>query len=137
MKKIQHTAFYISHNDDKDWLIKQITEGGDFDFFLSLSELKGEVCSNATLQHFITEEIRHDHFEIAAENKNPLSLSSSGEQRKALLTYIISKNPGYIVVDNVFESLDKKTRESILLKLAQLSGSTLIIQVFNRKDELL
>ena len=137
MKKKQHTAFYIAHNGDKEWLIRQIMEGSHFDFSLSLNDLRGEIFSNITLQHFIDEEIRHDHFEIATGNNNTLTASSSGEQRKALLSYIIAKKPNYIVIDNIFESLDKNTRQSILFTLKELAASTLFIQLFNRKNELL
>ncbi|MEO5890490.1 MAG: ATP-binding cassette domain-containing protein [Ferruginibacter sp.] len=137
MKKIQHTAFYLAHNSDKDWLLKQIMYGGELDFPFSLSGLAGEIFSNKTLQYFIDEEMRHDHFEIATGRNNSLATSSSGEQRKALLSYIIAKKPAYIIIDNVFESLDKETRQSIFTQLNELSASTLFVQVFNRKSELL
>ncbi|MEP7107814.1 MAG: ATP-binding cassette domain-containing protein [Ferruginibacter sp.] len=137
MKKIRHTAFYIAHNGDKDWLINQIMAGSPDNFSLPVNGLKGEIFSNNTLLHFIDEEIRHDHFEIVPGNNNTLTYSSSGEQRKALLSYIVAKEPGYIVIDNVFESLDKDSRLSILSILKELASSTLLLQVFNRKNELL
>jgi molybdate transport system ATP-binding protein len=137
MKKIQHTAFYITHHVDKDWLIKEIASGKYFDFGLPIHEISGEIFSSNTLQYFIEEEMRHDHFEMVAGNNNSLTDSSSGEQRKALLAHLIAKNPGYIIIDGVFESLDKDSRQSILHTLSVLAASTLIIQVFNRKNELL
>jgi len=137
MDKEQPTAFYITHNGDKDWLMQQLAEGNLFDFLPPLSMLKGEVFSNKTLQYFIEEELRHDHFEITAGIKNKLSLSSSGEQRKALLSYIIAKKTDYIIVENVFDSLDKATRQTISSSLDQLAKDILLIQIFSRKDELL
>lgn len=137
MKKQQHTAFYITHNEDKDLLMQNLAKRNIFDFLPPLTTLKGEVFSNKTLQYFIDEELRHDHFEITAGMRNKLSLSSSGEQRKALLSYIVAKKTDYIVVDNVFDSLDKATRQTILLSLDQLAKDILLIQIFSRKDELL
>jgi molybdate transport system ATP-binding protein len=137
MKKIQHTAFYIAHDADKDWLINQIMEGSLPGLSLPIKSLRGEIFSDSTLLHFIDEEIRHDHFEIAMGNNNSLSFSSSGEQRKALLSHIIAKKPDYIIIESVFESLDKEARQSILYTLKELSASTLLIQLFNRKNELL
>jgi len=137
MKNLRPTAFYITHDGDKDWLLQQLTAGELLDFPVPLKDLRGEVFSNKTLQYFIEEELRHDHFEIAAGVQNTLSLSSSGEQRKALLSYIVAKNPGYIIVENVFDSLDKNTRQSILSTLKQLAEEVLLIQIFSRKDELL
>jgi len=135
--KIKHTAFYILHDTNKDWLLQEIAEGKNFNFEQSLSGLKGQIFSNITLQHFINEEVLHDNFVIGVGNNNTLTYSSSGEKRKALLSHIISKNPGYIIIDSVFESLDTDTRESILQTLTRLSQSTLFVQVFNRKSELL
>jgi molybdate transport system ATP-binding protein len=137
MEKIPHTAYYITHNGDKDWLLKELMEGTQFNDILPLHELSGEVFSNNTLQYFIDEEIRHDHYEIVAGNNNTLTYSSSGEQRKALLAHIIAKQPGYIIIDSVFESLDKDSRQSILITLQGLATNTIIIQLFNRRNELL
>jgi len=137
MKKKQTIAFYITHDGDKDWLLQQMRDGNLFDFSLPPGNLKGEVFSNKTLQYFIDEELRHDHFELVAGVQNRLSLSSSGEQRKALLSYIVARNPDYIIVENVFDSLDKVTRQSILASLSQLAEEVLLIQIFCRKDELL
>ena len=137
MEKIPHAAFYINHHGDKDWLIEQLTNGGLPADTISLDNLKGEVFSNKTLSYFIDEEIRHDHYEIEAGKNNVLNRSSSGEQRKALLQYIIAKKPGYIIIDGVFDSLDKLTRQSLQSTLQQLSATTLLIQLFSRKNELL
>ena len=137
MNKTQHTAFYISHDGDKEWLLQQLATGDKLNGLMHLNELTGEIFSNTTLQYFIDEELKHDHFEIIAGKNNRLAASSSGEQRKALLTYIIDKRPGYIIIDSLFESLDKDARQSISSMLHKVAGHTLIIQLFNRKHELL
>jgi len=137
MEKLPHTAFYITHDGDKAWLMEQVMTGNLFDFNLAFKDLRGEIFSTETLQYFIDEELRHDHFEIVAGKNNTLACSSSGEQRKALLSYIIGKKPGFIIIDNVFESLDKDTRQLILQTLKEIASSTILIQVFNRKRELL
>ena len=137
MKKIKHTAFYIPLGVDKDWLLNQIKAGSLFSFPASLQTMQGEIFSNNLLQHFIEEEIRHDIVEVAMEHSSTLRYASSGEQRKALLTHLIAKKPAYLIIDGVFESLDKAARQSIMLTLQNLSANTLIFQIFNRKDELL
>ncbi|MEO6734288.1 MAG: ATP-binding cassette domain-containing protein [Ferruginibacter sp.] len=135
MKKFQHTAFYIGHKGDKDLLITAIQDVSDFGF--TLKELRGEIFSNTVLEHFIEEEMRHDNFEIVAGNNNILANSSSGEQRKALLSYLIQKKPAYLIIDGLFESIDKDSRLSILATLKEISADTLIIQILNRQNELL
>ena len=137
MKKIKHTAFYIPLGVDKDWLLGQIKEGLLFDFPASLQTMRGEIFSSGILQYFIDEEIRHDIVEVATDHSSTLRYSSSGEQKKALLTHLIAKKPAYLIIDGVFESLDKAAKQSILLTLQSLSATTLIFQIFSRKDELL
>ena len=136
-KKINHTAFYIPLGVDKEWLFAQIKEGSLFDFEDTLQKMEGEIFSNSVLQYFIEEEIRHDKMEVAMGHSSTLSFSSSGEQRKALLLHLIKKNPAYLIIDGLFESLDKDTRASILMTLENISTTTLLFQIFNRKDELL
>lgn len=137
MLQLPHTAFYISHNGEKDLLLHQLIGENRFNFPVPLHGLKGGIFSNATLQYFIAEELLHDHFEIATENKNTLAHSSSGEQRKALLAYIIARQPGYLIIDNIFDSLDTAARQSINVTLTKLAAGTLVIQLFSRRDELL
>ena len=137
MKKEQSIACYITHDGDKEWLMQQLADGNIFGFPIPLSKLRGEVFSTKTLQYFIDEELRHGHYEIPAGVQNTLNLSSSGEQRKALLSYIVAGNPDYIIVENVFDSLDKDARQSLLSSLDQLADDVLLIQIFSRKDELL
>ena len=66
-----------------------------------------------------------------------LSRSSGGEQRIALLKHIIAQKPAYIIIDNVFESLDTDHRQAILATLNELSAGIIFIQLFSRKNELL
>jgi molybdate transport system ATP-binding protein len=137
MKKIKPAAFYIPLGEDKDWLLGQITAGTRFDFSALLETMQGEIFSNSLLQHFIDEEVRHDIVEVSTGHSSTLRHSSSGEQRKALLAHLIAKKPDYLIIDGVFESLDIAARQSVLTTLQTLSASTLIFQLFNRKNELL
>ena len=132
-----HVAFYIPHNILKDELINEIISGSVAEVEADLQHSFGEVFSNTKLRQLIEEEVRHDHYEIKAGKSDTLTYSSSGEQRIALLNYIIDKNPSYIVVDNVFDSLDKYYQQSILSKLQHLSTNALVIQLLTRKNELL
>ena len=63
--------------------------------------------------------------------------SSEGERKKALLNYIISQHPEYIIVDNVFGNLDAASQVEIKQDLTNLSNSTSIIQIANRKEDIL
>ena len=137
MKKLPHTAIYIHNDVDKKWLINAVCHEGLLDELVDLSSLQGAVYSNIALQYFIDEEVRHDHIEIATSNNTTLANSSSGEQRKALLSHIISKEPLFIVLDNVYESLDVQAREAVLVTLKSISDRVIMIQLLERKRDLL
>ena len=130
----KHLAIYISNKDDKHKLIKQIMSG---QFFSELTNLNGALFSELTLNRFIDEEIRHGRFEVETKTKNSLQKSSEGERKQALLKHIISKKPDFIIVDNVFGSLDYKAQIDIEKTLVDLSQTTLIIQINNRKSDVL
>ncbi|WP_418604465.1 ATP-binding cassette domain-containing protein [Hwangdonia sp.] len=129
-----HIAFYISNNDDKQLLINRIvTEKfvGDF------STLKGVIFSKKTLDKFIDEEVRHGNYNVVTSTKNSLLNSSEGERKKALLQHLILQNPEYILVDNVFGNLDANAQKHIEKTLIRLSQNIPVIQISNRKRDIL
>ncbi len=137
MSKLKHTAIYIPANVNKDLFIEEIFNGDLHESFKELPALKGEVFSNAALNQFIDEEFRHEHFEIVTETNKSLHSMSNGEQKKALLSYLIAKKPGFLILDNIIDNLDHEAQVSILLTLQSITESTIIIQLFNRKGDLL
>ena len=129
-----HKAIYISNKDDKQQLIERLMSGA---LVADLQNKKGAVFSEITINNFIEEEIRHDHFYITTPNKKSLQTSSEGERKKALLNHLISQNPEYLVVDNVFGNLDTASQKHIADELTQLSLKIPILQITNRKKEVL
>ncbi len=129
-----HFAIYISNNDNKVELIEKIISGDINSIFLGVN---GAVFSEVTLNKFIDEEQRHGRFDVVTETKNSLQNSSEGERRKALLQHIISKQPDYLIVDNVFGNLDTTSRVTIQKTLSELSTHITIIQITNRISDIL
>ncbi|MBJ6367679.1 ATP-binding cassette domain-containing protein [Snuella sedimenti] len=130
----KNSAFYISNKDNKRTLIKHIMQEH---LIGNYSNLKGALFSEITIEKFIEEEIRHGHYEVATPAKNSLEKSSQGERKKALLNHLISQNLEYLVVDNVFGSLDGAAQEEIEEVLAHLSCKIPIIQIANRRRDIL
>ena len=131
---MHHSAIHISNKHNKLTLIQQIMDGH---FFADLELLKGELYSEIALNQFIDEEIRHEHFDVINAPKNSLQQYSDGEKKKALLAYIIAKKPDYIIIDNIFDNLDANAQSAIVNTLADLSKYTIIIQIANRKNDIL
>ncbi len=115
-------------------LIKRIISGN---FIVDYSNLKGAVFSKKTLDKFIDEEVRHGHINVITSTKNSLLHSSEGERKKALLKHLILQNPEYILVDNVFGNLDINAQKNIEKTLTSLSNKIPVIQIANRKRDIL
>lgn len=102
-----------------------------------LKNKKGLLFSNTVLENFIEKETRYQTKIIAVnENRNFRSLSS-GEQKKALLNYLLQQNPAFIILDSPFESLDIASVSDLKERLIKLSSEICFIQIFNRKEEIL
>ncbi len=134
---MDHIGIHLSNSANKDLIIDQIIANKFLKNDPDLSGLHGELYSTITINRIIDEELRHDRFPIFTEENPSLLSMSSGQQRKALLTYLISLRPQYLVLDDIYSSVDKDTREFIVENLERLSGTTLMIQLFYRKQDVL
>jgi molybdate transport system ATP-binding protein len=95
--KATHTAIYVSGNTNKDKIVQELYNGSLLLPNCNLQNLNGAVYSTLTINELIKEELVHEHFDVATENKVSLVTSSGGQQKKALLNYLLAKNPGYII----------------------------------------
>ena len=134
-----HTGIglYLSNSSNKKSIIERIMANRFLLKYIDLSALKGTLHSTLTINRFIEEELRHDRFLIQTNENSSLESMSSGQQKKALLSYLIAQKPDYLVLDDVYSNIDKETRQSIKVTLGQLSGTILLIQIFFRKDDIL
>lgn len=132
---IEHYVFYISNSVDKRTLIFQINEGK---IIAELATKKGVLFSELALDHFIADEKRHGYFDvITAGTKVSLQKYSDGEKRLALLSYILSQNPDYIIADNIYDNLDANSILIIKKALNEVSEKSIILQIANRESDIL
>ena len=103
----------------------------------SLKEKKGLLFSNSVLEKFITEEVKYNTKTLNLKEERSIRFFSSGEQKKALLTYLIQQEPDFLILDSPFESLDISTTSILKDNLIELSSKILLIQIFNRREEIL
>ncbi|MEI7503945.1 MAG: ATP-binding cassette domain-containing protein, partial [Paludibacter sp.] len=118
-------------------IIEQILKNIFLLEYIDLSLLKGALHSVITINRLVEDELRHDKILIKTSENPSLATMSSGQQKKALLSYLVAQKPEYMVLDDVYSNIDKVTQASITSSLSQLSETTLIIQVFFRKRDLL
>jgi molybdate transport system ATP-binding protein len=137
MDLLKHFAVSIAPNCNYNGVIENILSGNLLQPAINLSALQGALYADAAINAMIAEELLHDKFEITTATNSSLKSMSSGEQKKALLQYIVSKKPGFIVVDNIPDNLDTEAQQNIKATLQQIAAHTILIQIIHRKKDLL
>lgn len=137
MTNNNHWAFFLSNRADKQLLVEQLTGKNKPDLFEGFSELKPALFSAIAIKELIEEEEKHEHVEVAITANRHLRFLSGGEQKKALLAYLLSQNPGYIIVDNPMDNLDTASQKALLLMLQKVAATLPFIQLVNRTSDCL
>ncbi|WP_320112546.1 ATP-binding cassette domain-containing protein [Draconibacterium orientale] len=117
--------------------MKKLLKGECSEHFPELTGKRGVLFSNTTLAKFIEEEFRHDNFELTRSFGRSIRTLSSGEQKKALLEFLMAKQPDFIILDNPFDALDVASVKQLKVRLESVANEMTVIQVFKRKSDLL
>ena len=137
MKNKKNTGIYLFNTANKKQIIQQIMTNNMLHKQVDLSEQNGVLFSSITIDRMINDELRHDQILVHTEENESLQTMSSGQQKRALLAYLIAQQPDYIVLDDVYSNVDLATQQYITNTLSKLSEQTLLIQLFFRKRDLL
>lgn len=135
MKK--NIALYLSNNSNKIEIINSILENEFLRNYVDIRFLKSALFSNLSINKCIEEELRHDIIIIHTEDNSSLQTMSSGQKKKALLTHLLSQHPDLLILDDVYSNLDSSTQISFTETFENLSHTTLLIQLFFRKKDVL
>lgn len=137
MKTTPHIGLYLPNTSNKNLILTQIMQNRFLYEYIDLSKLQGALYSSITIDRMINDELRHDRILVHTEENESLQTMSSGQQKKALLAYLIAQQPDYIVLDDVYSNVDVTTQQHITNTLSKLSEQILLIQLFFRKRDLL
>jgi molybdate transport system ATP-binding protein len=137
MSEIKHWVIFGIGISAKSDVIQNLLSGKISEPFVELKGKNGVLFSTFTLEQFIREEAIHDDFSLSGEQKRSIRTFSNGEQKKALLDYLLSKNPDFLILDNAFDMLDVDSQKVLKNRLLEISKQTSILQIFKRKDNLL
>lgn len=102
-----------------------------------LKKKKGLLFSDTVLKKIINKEARYNIKTIKTPENRSIRSFSSGEQKKLILNYLIEQKPSFLILDCPFESLDIDAISSLEERLVCLSSEIILIQIFNRKEEIL
>ncbi|MEO7311158.1 MAG: ATP-binding cassette domain-containing protein [Chitinophagaceae bacterium] len=137
MNQPGHIAIFTTDKTNKHPFTQQLLDGKAIGDLAVFNPLNGLLFSKVTMDALIDEELRHDHIEVSKGNNRILQSLSDGEQKKALLQYLLAQHPDYIILDNPFDNLDKASQAALLVMLERVATGTLIIQFINRSRDLL
>lgn len=137
MNKIPHYALFLSNKVNKQALINQLLQNKISEIFRGKEDLKGLLFSAITVNEMMEEEVRYDRVEVATKANRQLRYLSGGEQKKALLEYLLSQQPNFIIADNPFDNLDIASHQNLRKSFKRISLHTPIIQIVNRSADLL
>ncbi|MDB5275286.1 MAG: transporter [Ferruginibacter sp.] len=135
--KENHWAVFLSDKADKQLLTEKLLSNKKPLPFDAFNQLKGVLFSPFLIKEIIEEEERHDQVEVATNLNRHLRSLSGGEQKKALLQYLLLQQPDFIIADNPFDNLDTSSQKALLEMLHEISQHTYIIQLINRTKDCL
>lgn len=129
-----HSAIYYSNQHNVAKLLALITEGDSGLLLPNVNAPKIAVFSPQTLQQFLQKEHQHDQT-VLTQSGRRLATLSEGEQKQALLAYLLAQQPDYIIVQNVFDNLDQQKQQVLSQTLEGLGIP--VVQLLNRRRDVL
>ncbi len=137
MANNNHWAFFLSNKADKQLLVELLVGKDRPELFEGFLDVTPALFSAIAIKELIEEEERHEYVEVAITDNRHLRFLSGGEQKKALLTYLLSQKPGCIIVDNPMDNLDTLSQVALLQQLEEVAANLPIIQLVNRTKDCL
>ena len=110
MDNLKNYVIRINNNSQTKNLVNDLL-GTKIAGFETLENKRGLLFSKSEVERFIDEEERHDVKVLTKDSSQSLKSMSSGEQKKALLQYLLSSKPDFLVLINPFDNLDTTTRK--------------------------
>ena len=133
----QHHAIHLSNHANKTALIHQILSKKSTEKLAVFNELEGILFSVTVIQTYLDDEDRHGFTELTKHLNRSLKSMSSGERMKALLNFVLSQKPDFIVLDNPFDNLDLQAQAYLREVLEANSKHISMIQIVHRERDLL
>ncbi len=137
MDQPKNYAILTNNGSHTKFLVKNLLTGNSIEGLEKFTSMSGLLFSLSEIYRFMDEEERHDLKILTKANQQSLKSMSSGEQKKALLAYLLSQKPDFLVLINPFDNLDAATQSTLKEKLITISQSTILIQLVSRLDDIL
>ena len=134
---MRHLAIYARDHKLVSRLIGDLKKDKKVPGFEELQHKNGFEHSEAVLQNFIKEDQKHGNSVLVKDESRSLRTFSSGEKRKALLEYLLKKQPEYLILDDPFDCLDVQSVANFKERLAEVKSDFILVQIFRREEDIL
>lgn len=137
MKRPKCYAILTQNNSNTQLLVQNLLKKHPVEGLSELQPLNGLLFSRSEINRYMDEEERHDIKILTKNSEQPLKTMSSGEQKKALLNYLLRQDPGFMVLVNPFDNLDVATQSLLKGQLIDIASSKILVQLVSRLDDIL
>ena len=134
---MRHLAIYARDHKLVSRLIDDLKKDKKVPGFEGLQHKNGFEHSEAVLQNFIKDDQKHGNSVLVKDESLSLRTFSSGEKRKALLEYLLKKQPEYLILDDPFDCLDVQSVANFKERLAEVKSDFILVQIFRREEDIL
>ena len=134
---MRHLAIYARDHKLVSRLIGDLKKDKKVPGFEGLQHKNGFEHSEAVLQNFIKDDQKHGNSVLVKDESRSLRTFSSGEKRKALLEYLLKKQPEYLILDDPFDCLDVQSVANFKERLAEVKSDFILVQIFRREEDIL
>lgn len=137
MKPPKSYAILTQNNSNTKNLVESLIKHGPVSNLEELQDKKGLLFSRSEINRFMDEEDRHDIKILTKDTNQPLKTMSSGEQKKALLNYLLQQDPDFLILVNPFDNLDIATQAKLKAQLNEIAATRILVQLVSRLDDIL
>ncbi|MEM9000440.1 MAG: ATP-binding cassette domain-containing protein [Bacteroidota bacterium] len=134
---MHYHAILTNNRSQTNTLVENLIQGNPIRGLEHFQNKRGVVFSRFEIDRLIDEEERHDMKIVTRHTSQPLKTMSSGEQKRALLNYLLQTGPDFLVLVNPFDNLDTQTQKQLKEKLNHISKSIDLVQVVTRVSDIL
>ncbi|MCR9226872.1 MAG: ATP-binding cassette domain-containing protein [Flavobacteriaceae bacterium] len=137
MKLPKSYAILTQNNSNTDQLVQDLLGNYDISGLTELQHLNGLLFSRSEINRYMDEEERHDIKILTKDSKQALKTMSSGEQKKALLNYLLQQDPDFIILVNPYDNLDVATQAQLKEQLQDIASNKILVHLVSRLDDIL
>ena len=137
MKLSKSYVILTQNNSNIDQLVQNLLRNHAVPGLTEFQQLDGLLFSRSEINRYMDEEERHDIKILTKDSEQALKTMSSGEQKKALLNFLLQQDPDFIILVNPYDNLDVATQSQLKEQLRDIASNKIVVQLVSRLDDIL